>query len=600
MHRSCTPLLLLALVALAGCRTTRAPGLDFARGQLVLVVAPAEPSEEAALDRALTLTPVRSWPATADTPLTQRLDGAEDDARLAVARQEAEERRIPWLIVSEPDALRVEDVRGGAVRWEKPLRGGARTPHGRARVLREALGADAGPDLLDPDGVRLAPADALDRLRRLAASAAWEEHQEVVADLRAEFPADPALLIHGVLPELLTEGSSPSADAALRRAHAMNPAGESELLAVSLVAEANEQRPIALRAREHLARLLPERLDYRSELADLQSEMIGEDEAIGTCLGGLGGVADPERFRSLPPGSAPHDAPAALPWADLSFSLGWYLTRDGRPQEALGAYEQAMDVYDALGRPRELADTMNNTGVALVQAGRAIVAVPMFRKALRLRQDQGRAEKAANSRHNLARALADSRRLNDAIRTYEDAATDYEALGDPLGAAESLYETLEHHAATGDREGLEARATDLFARLDGLQDADEARVATTELRGSVWFELGQARMALDDPRAALDAYGEALRWYRAVDRRLYEAQTLYSMAVPNMALFRLEEAHANLLAALRLAVDLGDSGSIIDIRDQVGELRRLLRASGAEPAPPPPALAPWLGEVDDE
>lgn len=592
-------LLLLSVVALSGCRTGKRSmeTLSFLRGQPVLVVAPAAdhpPKDEAALDRALALVPVRSWPVGADATLDERLSTA--DARLDVAREEAEERRIPWLIVTEDDEVRVVTARGGEVRWEKPLKGASRSPAGRARVLRQAIGRgeDDGPELLDPDDVRLAEADVVVRLRLLAARSEWETHGAEVEALAPEFPADPAILVHTALQELLTEGSTPAADATLRRADAVNRHGESELLAVALIARSLGNPAVALRAREHLARLRPERLDYRPELADLQSEMLGDEQAIGTCLGGLGGVEDPGRFGTIPRGTAPDAVPDALPWADLSFSLGWYLTRDGRPEAALSAYEQAMEVYDALDRPRELADAMNNSGVALVEAGRAIVAVPMFRKAVKLRREQGRTGKAANSRHNLARALADSRRLDEAISTYEKAAQDYEALGDPLSAAESLYETLEHHAAVGDRPALEARAEDLLGRLESVSDVEP--VVTDELRGSVWFELGQARMRLDDPRAALQAYDEALRWYRATPHRLYEAQTLYSMAVPNMALFRLDEAHANLLDALALAVELSDSASILDIRDQVGELRRLIRASGADPGEVPPALAPWLEE----
>ncbi len=598
-------ILLAALTSLVGCRTGRrdANTLEFLRGQPVLVVAPVDGStaaaQEAALDRALTLVPVRSWPAGGDLTLLARLDGTKGEERLDVARAEAEERRIPWLLVTEPDGLRVEDARGAAVRWERSLKGPGRTPGGRAQAMRRDLGRST-PDtssLLDPDDVRLLDADRLARLRGFAARADWEAHEAEVAELRTEFPVDPAVLVHGALAALLSEGESPAADAAIRRADALNPEGESELLAVALSARSQGHRAVALRTREELVRLHPTRLDYRPELADLQSEMVGDAEAIATCLGGLGTVQDPSRFTGLPKGTAPHDAPLALPWADLSFALGWYMARAGRASEGLGAYEQAMEVYDALDRPRELADTMNNTGVALVEVGRAIIAVPMFRRAVRLRTEQGRMEKAANSRHNLARALGDSRRVDDAIRTFEQAAKDYEALGDPMSAAGSLYETLEHYATAGDRTGLEEQARDLLVRLDAVQAPEpRRRVEAEELRGSVWFELGQARMSLDDPRAALEAYTQALVAYRAADRPLYEAQTLYSMAVPHIALFQLEEAHVDLLDAFRLAVELGDSASIIDIREQIGELRRLIRTSGVDPGPVPPALAPFMEE----
>lgn len=601
--RSAVRLLLALLVFGTGCRTTQSakpPSLAWLRGQSVLVVSEpgAEGSpevREAAVTRALNMVPVRAWPTDADAELRAGLADAERGAtRLDRAREVAEQRRIPWLVVTGDEVVRVEETRGGEVRWASAPRP-TQPPGVAAAALGGAIGTESDPERpLNPAGVRLAPPDRLAVLRSLAVQGDWENHAPAVGSQLAEWPADSAVLVHSVLSDLLGEEPSGAAEATVRRAIQLNPDGESELLPLALMAERAGRLAFALRARSVLVRLFPGRIDYRPELADLHGEFGAIDKAVAVVRGALGSV-DREGIEALPAGTAPHDAPAALPYADLRFTLGWFLAAQGESEAALLSYEKALEVYDVLGRPREQSDAVNNAGVVLVEAGRPAVAVPLFRKARRLRDAQGREGKAANSLHNLARALADSRRIPEAIETYEAAARDYEDIGEPLSAIESLYETMEHHAATGDVEALERRADSLLAKLAGLEGeggADRARRAA--LRGSIWFERAKGRMTLRNPEGALEAYTVALDVYRRQGRRLDEAQTLYSMAVPNMALFRLDDAYANLSDALELAVELNDSQSIVDIRGQISELGDLIRGAGRTPAPLPDSVAPFM------
>jgi tetratricopeptide (TPR) repeat protein len=597
---------LLALCALlvlgAGCRTVRraaSPDLAWLRGRAVLVVADQEGeaagAREAAVTRALSTVPVRAWPADAEPALQDALaDPGRGDDRVGRAREAAEQRRIPWLIVAGDEVVRVEEARGGAVKWTSDPRPGM-PAGGAATALRDGIGPGEGEEAATPLAqIRLAPPERLEELRTLAVQARWGEHADAVGSMLEQWPADPALLVHSVLPDLLSAEPTGAGLATLRRSVQLNPDGESELLALALAAQAGGRLAFGLRARELLVRTYPERLDYRPELADLHGELGGSGEAVAVLRGGLGGL-DREGLDNVPAGTAPHDSPLALPYADVRFSLGWYLAALGDAEGALLSYEKALEIYASMGRPAEQSDAVNNAGVVLVEAGRPAVAVPLFRKARRLRLEQGRLGKAANSMHNLARALADSRRVPEALEAYEEAAREYAELGDELSAIESLFETLEHHAATGDADGLERRADTLLQRLSALDGAiDEVPERQAALRGSIWFARAQGRMKLSDPEGALEAYTVALDVYRRGRRRLDEAQTLYAMAVPNMALFRLEDAYGNLVAALLLAVELGDSASIVDIRAQLGELGALLRSSGRTPPVLPEALTPYM------
>ena len=66
------------------------------------------------------------------------------------------------------------------------------------------------------------------------------------------------------------------------------------------------------------------------------------------------------------------------------------------------------------------------------------------------------------------------------------------------------------------------------------------------------------------------------------------------MASPHLALLRWNDAHTDLIAALEIAVELGDSASILAIREQLAELEALMRARGETPPEPPLELRPWL------
>ncbi len=101
-------------------------------------------------------------------------------------------------------------------------------------------------------------------------------------------------------------------------------------------------------------------------------------------------------------------------------------------------------------------------------------------------------------------------------------------------------------------------------------------------------------MILRDPEASLEAYTVALDIYQRMAARLDEAQTLYSMAIPNVALMRFDDAWKNLVDAMIIAIELNDTGSIVSIRDQLEEIAGLIEGAG-RPAPElPEELEEWV------
>ena len=588
MIRPLLPALLLALL-LGGCASARG-SLASMRGLPVLVVdagGEGAAGREAALERALAVVPLRTWPGAAEEQLDGVLAG-DGAGRVERAREAAEVRRLPWLLVRDAASARLETARGGDVIWEVTLK--PRGPvdeqvrDGLTRVL-----VPAGEELtLDPSVTRLAGVDALTALRRALVEGRYDEHRAALDAALTRWPADPALRTHEGLLLVMGRTSSP---AELERARAMAPESESELLAIALLAAQAENKALALTAREQLVTLYPGRIDYLPEAADLLAETEGAQHAVRLLLSTLNGL-DREARLAVPPGSAPHEAPGALPYADLAFTAGWYQAEVGRWELAALAYEDAVRIYERLDRPRELGDTLNNAGVAMVEAERPLLAASTFRRALRVRRKGPDPQKAANTRYNLARALADAGKGGEALRTYLGAARDYASAGAPWESLDARVEALQHLAAEGERASLEELAAEILAESGERRPSDSARAG--EVTGNTWFELGRARLVLQDAAGSLAAYGRSLEVWVDLDRRVEQGQTLYSMALPHLALFEFSSAFDDLVAALEIAVETGDSSSILAIRVQLGEVRELVRKSGQELPEVPEHLRGWL------
>ena len=588
-------LLLAVVLLITGCRTTNsASSLYWLRGQSVLVVAESEGSSEALADgsatglsRAIALLPFRSWPAEVEASLRSLLVSARGPT--AQLREAAEKRRIPWLLVRDEDGLRIETTRHGKVLWRLTLP--ARRPiRAAVRGLRQAMRPPRGvapvasSPLLDVDDTRLAEAAVLGRLRELALGTGRLEHREAALDAAGRWPADPAIRTHAAL------AAAPASPllSDLQVAVQLNPEGESELFALTLAAEQRGRPSLALGWRKLLAELFPERLDYLPELADLLADHDQAELGLRMLLAGLA-RGDGAVMKSLPSGTTPHESPKALPYADLSFTVGWYLALAEDWELAAHNYLDAEALYGSLGRPRERSDALNNAGVAMVEAGRPLAAATSLRSAVELRSQQASPDRAATSSYNLARALADADRLGRALRAYEEAAQSYRQAGLEIEAIETQIERLALLARDGQSPAFERAGAELLLLLEQPGQPQEL-----EALASLWFEIGRGRDSMGFREKALSAYRQSLALWRQLSRRLEEAQVLYSMALPHVALLRFSEAHQSLVEALVIAVELGDSVSILAIRSQVKELDELLRARGDEIPKIPEDLRQWL------
>ncbi len=583
-----------ALVAVvSGCATARRVPLEPA-SRLLVVAEGAETDavaleREAELTRLLSLVPLRAWPSEAGSTLAGELAEAPD-GRTESARAAAEERRLPWLLVLETEGARLETARGGEVLWKTRVRGGDDLGLRVASRLHRGLRTARGRALAGPGEVRLLPQEDLADLRSLVVGGRWQEYDRRLSELVEAWPADPALRTHVGLRAFLTSDSDDLSD--LQLAASMVTGAESELLATALQAEESGAVAVALEVRKALVRLYPDRLDYRPGLADAHESLGEQDQALSACRGGLG-AADREALLASPKGSAPHDAPLALPWADLAFCAGYHQFGAGRWEMAAVSYEDAVALYEAFGRFRELGEGLNNLGVAMVQAERPLMGASALRKAVDVREELGSPLPLANSRYNLGRALADANKPGGARLSLERAADDYREGGEPLEALATLVETLDLFVELEDPEGFTGRGESLLAEVSALEEGE----ARERMNGDVWFELGRGRFAFGDAEGAVAAYLRSLRTWEDLGARLEQGQAHYSLALPHLALFEFDQAHTDLVRALEISVELSDSSSILAIREQLEEIESLMEQAGKPLPPIPEELLPWLGRV---
>jgi tetratricopeptide (TPR) repeat protein len=277
-------------------------------------------------------------------------------------------------------------------------------------------------------------------------------------------------------------------------------------------------------------------------------------------------------------GAAPHNFPAALPLADLRFCTGWYLFEGEYFEFSALAYEESGDIYSALGRWDELAESYNNSGAAMVQVDRPLTAASVLRKAVDIREELGDVAPLAVSRYNLARALADAGQRSAAISGYSQAAADYQTTGQTLDSLEALGATLELLAGGGEAARFELQGKAILGRLDSAAASRER----DELVGNTWFELAAGRYLLKDYEGAVAAFRRSLRSWEALEMPAEQGQTHYSLAGPHLAMHLFGEAYADLVRALALAVELSDSVSIIAISEQLKDVDRLIRSAGQE------------------
>lgn len=192
--------------------------------------------------------------------------------------------------------------------------------------------------------------------------------------------------------------------------------------------------------------------------------------------------------------------------------------------DAIGCYEQAMDIRREIGdRPGE-AQTAANLADTYLRIDRVEEALDLLNRALDIHRQEGHQYGEGVALNNLGEVFLARGRAEEAVAT--------------LG-----------------------QARDIFARIGELRG-----------EGYALTNLGQAHLALAEPGAAAECLQRALEVRRALGDRLGEAQTLRDLGQARLAGARPAEARQLLTESFAIFEDLGDEAQLSAIRRQLASL----------------------------
>ena len=254
----------------------------------------------------------------------------------------------------------------------------------------------------------------------------------------------------------------------------------------------------------------------------------------------------------------------------------------GQLQEALKFYIQALPLSRVVGDTRLEAIVLNNMGAIYKRVGEFQQALEYYYQVLPLKRAMGDRQSEANTLHNVGAIYMDLGEPRKALEYYQQALVVSRAVGDRLGETATLdnlgtvyrkldepQKELEYYAqalalarALGDRRQEAYILTHLGSAYQfasqpqkGLDYFNQALLIRREV-GDQYGEifslsgLGSSYRALGQPQKALEYYQQALRLSQAIGDRGSEANRLSEMAQVERQLGHLNEARAQIEAAL--------------------------------------------------
>jgi tetratricopeptide (TPR) repeat protein len=208
--------------------------------------------------------------------------------------------------------------------------------------------------------------------------------------------------------------------------------------------------------------------------------------------------------------------------ATAQFHLGAARLQEGGGDASLEALATAARIFADLGMQVEQAKAMMMQGAALRGLGRSREAGEAFTRAGDLFHGLDKPAEEAAALFNLGLVLAESEQATEAAKAFAAAQDLFLSAGQPAWSGAAARERGALLLNNGDPQ---AAATLLETALELLADADPAGA------GAAANVLGLARLALEQPAAAVEAFRDALGWH---PRSVRPSQ--HAMAKANLAL----------------------------------------------------------------
>jgi tetratricopeptide (TPR) repeat protein len=223
---------------------------------------------------------------------------------------------------------------------------------------------------------------------------------------------------------------------------------------------------------------------------------------------------------------------------------------DREQQQAIEAFERAIDLYRELNEPSALANTLNNFGNFLFYRSSYQTAVDLYQHSLDVYNEIDDLHGQANSLNNLGIAYKALGKYNQAIEFHQQSLKIYHVIGDLHGAASSLNGLGSACVFAGQyNQAIEFHQQSLkIYRVIGSHDGEASSLGNL---GNVYYSLGQYQRAIDFSLQSLEIY-------RVIGDLYGEASSLGSLGNAYYSLGQYQRAIDFSLQSLEIYRAIGD------------------------------------------
>lgn len=246
--------------------------------------------------------------------------------------------------------------------------------------------------------------------------------------------------------------------------------------------------------------------------------------------------------------------------AETLSELGVIYRRLSQTRTALEFQFKALEIYNQLGKTREKAITLRRIGVAYRNLGELKKSLEVQQRALALMEELGDLEGIADSRMNVSIIYVNLGRIREALKAQQEALEIYKTLQLPDKIAFALGNL-----------GL----TQLF--LGNLTESVKNQRRSLEIKqqqGDIYGEsnarvnLGLAYINLGDYSRALEQYWEALHLYQKIGNKQGEAVTLSNIGDLFSELGDFNRAEVYYQSSLKLRREIQDKiGLVVTLKN---------------------------------
>lgn len=236
--------------------------------------------------------------------------------------------------------------------------------------------------------------------------------------------------------------------------------------------------------------------------------------------------------------------------------------RSGLHEEALAAFQTALNCYHEAGDRTNEGAILNNMGVVYDTQGHYQAALMSYQQALKIAQEMGERASEGDTLNNIATMYAYQGRYDEALKNYEQALSILRELEDRSGEGRSLNGIGGVYQA----QGLYDKALDNFEQTLVIRrevDDQEGEGITLSNIGAIYQAQGRYSKALEN-------YQQAVKIQQKIGDQLGEGTTLTNIGGIYDSQGRYVEALASFKRALVILQKVGDIRSVGIVLNNLG------------------------------